>query len=223
MSVVRTYYMANRKEVVKTLMQYPLKTGDVIYRQSYTSMYGIPFSTLVASLTKSKYSHAAVIFMKENVPYVFEMNDRGTIEYRLLDWLDFCEGGQFEIHRYKNFTADFEQKLGNLIKKYLDEDASYDFTYLPGNATLYCTESVCQLYKEAGVEICEPALIKDTLNSLWRYWVFKFLNGLMLKLSGKGFDMSVPVYFVGNTEAGMLASKEMVCLTPTNPLHMRHS
>ena len=214
---IKSFMMLNRKEVVASLKALGIRTGDIIVRLSSTKgPFGIPFSALVAKLSKSEWSHASVIFFRGDVPYVLEVSDRGTIEYRLVDWLDFCVEGDLAVYRYKDMSAEGEQAIESLIHAYLAEDPLYDFTYDDMNK-VYCVESVCQIYEKMGIKLCEPKLMSEFLPPL-TFKVFKFLNGIVKTLTGKGFDTSVKMYFVGNKNAGLLASDQLVCITPSNPV-----
>jgi len=213
---VRTYIVPERKKVIEYLKKIGLRSGDIIFRESYSEgPFGLPFSTLVSKLTKSQYSHASVILIDgENID-VLEVNDRGVIRYRLIDWLDFCVDGEFSIYRYKNLTEDLASKLKQKIIDYLEDDADYDFIYAD-SSKLYCTESVCQIYKETGIPICEPSSVEEVLSG-WRLTLFKILNSLVYRFTKKGFQPGARMYFVGNKDKGMLSSPHLDCIVPENP------
>jgi len=216
MSAVRTWEVKNRKKIVSFLKELGLKSGDILVRESYTDgPFGIPFSTIVSRLSKSEYSHAAMVIMKGDEIFVFEINDRGSLLYRMIDWLDFCQYEKFMVLRYKDLTPEIETKLHNKIEEYLELDEDYDFNY-SDPSRLYCTESTMQVYKECGITIIEPSLLKNIIPG-WRYTLFAFINRLVLMFTGKGFKLDVPCYFVGNKEHGILSSDLLITICPQNP------
>lgn len=208
MGVVKTWVVQNRFEILRSL-EGKLRTGDIAVRLSDTKgPFGIPFSKWVADMTGSPWSHASVIFIREvhgkKVPYTVEISDRGTIEYRLLDWLDFCVGHSFAIYRVEGLTSEQESLLYDVCHEVLDEDVNYDFTY-SNPSELYCVESVYKIFERIGVKLDGAALIPDVLSG-WRYQVFKLANWLFKKLTKKGFDTSIPMYFVGTDKQGLLSA-----------------
>ena len=86
-----------------------MKSGDILYRYSDAKgPLGLPFTRMVADITKSEYSHSAILFIDHGEPCVMEVNDEGTLEYRLLDWIDTCYGTTFSVFRLKDLDKQKE-------------------------------------------------------------------------------------------------------------------
>jgi hypothetical protein len=188
---------------VKTFAQ----TGDIVIRKSDTTgALGIPFSRLVAWFTDSKWSHASMLFWEGDELYTVEVTDTGTLKMRFIDWLDWCVGGKFEILRYRGGLSDeIKGRLFEEAQIFLKQDPDYDFTYA-NPETFYCTESVDYLYQKVGItDLMVARTILDIVSG-WRLWLLRASNWLVLRLTGKGFRMNVPVYYVGNSDHGLLSS-----------------
>jgi hypothetical protein len=213
---VETFEVPRRHEIMTYLKTQGLRTGDIVFRQSSTKgPFGIPFSALVSKFSKSEFSHAALLYIEGDEIYVYEVSDRGTLKYRMVDWLDFCVGGRFAIYRYNELTPALETALGEEIENCWDADLSYDFTYAdPGK--VYCVESVIEVYKTCGVTLIAPTMISDILGRV-AFAFFSLGNDIVYRLTGKGFKTDVPVYFVGNKQQGLLSSGKLVCVVPANP------
>lgn len=197
--------LANRKEIVADMMKIPLQTGDILFRHSNArGPFGIPFSWLVAKLTNSDYSHASVVVMENGQPEVFEISDKGTLKYRLIDWLDFVVGGKMHVYRLKKMNDGIRFRLQTVIYEMLNEDADYDFSFADPTK-YYCVEAVAEVYKRAGIPLVEPELMKDVVKP-WQYRIIAPINAIVRRLTGKGFDVTTPLYYVGNSKRGMMSS-----------------
>ena len=196
----------HRFELIKKFNLVGLKNVDILYRASNAlGPLGIPFSRLVAKLTNSKYSHAALVFFENNEIQVLEINDQGTLRYRMLDWLDTCFTPHMAVYRLNDITDDQEQKLYEEIKKFLEEDPEYDFTFCDPNK-FYCTESVIEIYKRAfGFKLVEGDYIYDSV-PLWKYVLMRigsFISGFF----GASLPFNEKLFYPGDENKGMIASK----------------
>ena len=202
MSETATSY-PQRFEIVKQL-QPILKTGDVLFRQSKTIALGfLPFSQMVGWLTKSQFSHASIVYVNDGQVFLVELDEVGTYQLRLTDWLDFCQGTNrhFAAYRIDSLTDEMRVPLKKEIENYLDLDPDYDPTY---NTPNYCTGSVAYLLESVGANPFVPMMPSQALTKV-QYFFFNIFNGLIKKTTGKGFGSS-PYYFPGNDKIGMLAS-----------------
>lgn len=202
---------ASRFEIVKELThggKGTIQTGDLFFRRTDTrGPFGIHFSALVARLTQAEFEHASVAVIEDGEVYLVEVNDRGTVKERLIDWLDYCVGETFEIHRLIQTPEGFVGQMEKEVKRFFSEDAEYDFTYSdPGR--FYCTESAVELYLRCGVSLMHPLTPREVFAKSpgWAFAIFKFCNWLTMKTSQKGFDLDLGYYFVGNASWGLKAS-----------------
>lgn len=193
-----------RFEIVNTIKR-DMRSGDILYRYSDAKgPLGLPFTRIVSNITKSEYSHAAIMFVDNGQPYVLEINDQGTLRYRLLDWIDTCYGDNFSVYRLKDLDDQKESALLNEIHKMLEEDADYDFTFSNDNK-YYCTESIAKIYKEAlGVEF-PSYFIKEIMPTL-NYYVLR-VGVFFFSFLGTSLPFDRKMYFVGNEQQGMMSSK----------------
>lgn len=195
----------DRFGIINHLKTIGLKSGDILYRYSDAKgPLNLPFCRIVTRLTKSEYSHAAILFMENNEPHVLEINDQGTLRYRLLDWMDTCVEGAFSIYRLNDLDDTKEAALLKEIYLVLETDPDYDFTFSDPNK-FYCTESVVEIYRNSlGVELDPGYLIKDVVPN-WTYILLRIGVGLF-SFFGTSLPFDQKLYFVGNEQRGMMSS-----------------
>jgi hypothetical protein len=211
-----TYNAPMRHVIVDSLTKIGLQTGDILVRKSEAKgPFGLPFMTLVQSATKSKYTHAAMVVwidMGIRVPFVLEITDVGTMFYRLIDWLIFCIDGDLAVYRLNRPLTDEEDAaIKKAVSDTLIADADYDYTF-EDDSKFYCVENVVEMYRAAGINLCEPTLIKDIVGPM--KWPLIVAGNWLFKKLTKG-SVSLPLdegmYFVGNeTNGGLIASPHLV-------------
>ena len=195
-----------RFEILDKMSSIGLKNGDILYRTSDArGPLGLPFSKLVCSLTKSKYSHAAVVLILDSGEIeVLEINDQGTLRYRFIDWLDTAITPNMAIYRLKDIDDDKEKKLKIEIQRFLDEDPEYDFTFSDPNK-FYCTETVIEIYKRAlDIQLVEGSYIKDVV-SFPMYCTLR-LGSLLFSIFKTKLCFDQKLYFPGDDKKGMISS-----------------
>lgn len=205
------YTVKNRLEIYKKVIASGIKTMDIVYRGSDArGPYNLPFMRVVSYLTKSPFTHAGIVFWMEDELFVLEMSDVGTMVYRFVDWLGFCIGGKGLVYTMPEMSIAHRAYGLTLIKGFMKTDPDYDFTFSsPSN--YYCTELVCYFYRQVGLPVCEPKLIKEIISPL-QFAVLRRLNFAYSRLTeGKvSLPMDEPMYFVGNEfNGGMMASPKM--------------
>lgn len=204
-----------KHELVHKLKSF-VQTGDVLFKLSNAKgPLGIPFSWLVAKLSKSKYSHAAIAIVENDEIFVVDIGQDGTILYRMIDWLDYCINDDFSIYRYNQPTPELIGKIREQIFEFLDKDPDYDFTFSSPDK-FYCVESVVYIYEQVGIKLIEPQLLADIVG-YWLAEVIKPFNYLVKTIFKEGFDFNVPVYYVGNENKGLMSSDKLTFIF--NPLH----
>lgn len=196
---------AKRFDIVNQIKS-DMRSGDILYRYSDAKgPLGLPFTRLVADITNSEYSHAAILFVDNGEPYVMEVNDEGTLRYRLLDWLDTCYGTTFSVYRLKDLDKTKEFKLLTQIHMFLDKDPDYNFTFSDPNK-FYCTQSVMYIYAQAlGIQLDPGYYLKDIM-ATWKYVLLKGGN-FFFSFFGTSLPFDQKLYFVGNEKRGMMSSK----------------
>ena len=196
----------NKRFDIVNQIKSDMRSGDILYRYSDAKgPLGLPFTRMVADITKSEYSHAAILLIDNDEPCVMEVNDEGTLKYRLLDWIDTCYGTTFSVYRLKDLDKQKEFKLLTQIHMFLDKDPDYNFTFSDPNK-FYCTQSVMHIYAQAlGIQLDSGYYLKD-LMSTWKYTLLKMGN-FFFSFFGTSLPFNQRLYFVGNENRGMMASE----------------
>lgn len=199
---------AKRFEIVEALKSIPLQTGDILYRQGDArGPLNLPFSKLVTHLTKSKYSHASMVIMEGTEPFVLEIGENGTLELRLIDWLDQSVTSDLMVSRIKGLTPEAIKEIEKEMRIILEADADYDYTFLEEDK-FYCTESVNYIAEKVGYPIFEPELIEDVV-SPFSLKLFKTGNFFFKLCSGYCIPFDKKFYYIGNEKRGMMSSKAL--------------
>ena len=73
---------------------------------------------------------------------------------------------------------------------------------------MYCTQQVCQIYEDVGIELMKPLVLKKILKK-WDYRWFTPINWAVNEVFDVGFPTKYPLYFVGNESHGMMASPNL--------------
>jgi hypothetical protein len=195
----------NRRFAIVDTIKRDMRSGDILYFYSDAKgPLGLPFTRIVANVTKSEYSHAAILFIENGEPHVLEINDQGTLRYRLLDWIDTCYGDNFSVYRLKDIDDHKEESLLTEIHKILNDDPDYDFTF-SDDKKYYCTESVAVIYKEAlGVDL--PSYFIKEVVPTWTYYVLR-IGVFLFSFLGTSLPFDRKMYFVGNEQQGMMSSE----------------
>lgn len=180
-----------------------IKTGDIFVRCGNENIMGIPFSRLTAKLTDSEWSHATIAIKENNEIWMVEVNDRGTQKCRLIDWIDYCTSGAFEVFRLKNMTLLEESNIWEAAYNFLKEDPDYDFTF-NNDSKFYCTESVVEIYRRAGIVLVEPKFLKELVSS-FNYSILVPINWFIGRFCEKSIPLDLPLYVVGNKDKGILS------------------
>lgn len=196
----------NRFEIVKEVRS-QIQTGDLFFRLGGEKFLGFSFSQLTAHLTNSEWSHASIAIVRNGDVFLVEVNDEGTLEIRLIDWIDYCASGAFAVYRVKDLTIREIAKIRTACNKFLKQDPDYDFTFDDPNK-YYCTESVIEILKRAGVTITQPKFAKELIG-FWTYYAILIPNWVIGKIWKKSIPLSVPVYVVGNSQKGILSSERL--------------
>lgn len=197
---------SSRHDIVNKISK-SIQTGDIFLRVGDERIFGFPFTKMVARVTESEWSHGSVAIVENDEIYLAEVNDRGTLKYRLIDWLDFCKPPKFAVYRLKDRTEDEEINLEKSIKEFLKADHDYDFTF-DSEKDVYCTESVHRIYRDAGIALPDPKPIKELVYPR-AYYIGMPINWILTKAIGKGLTMSNPVHIVGNKQKGLLSCSRL--------------
>lgn len=195
-----------RKEIVEQLKNIPLETGDIVYNAAdVAGPFGIPFSKLIQTFTKSPYSHATLILVEDGEYYAIDVSDWGTRKLRVVDWFDNWYMTDFCVFRLQKKTPEQEKCIEQNIRAFLELDPSYDFNFNDPTA-FYCTEAVKTIYGNCGLDLGGAYLVKDIVPK-W-FYPFILVGNFFTKIFTKSsLPTDVPISIVGNEKKGMMASE----------------
>ncbi len=205
---------AHRQEIAAKLKQLPVKTGDVFFRTGKESFFGLPFSPLVARATKSKWSHASMALVTDDI-YLVEVGSEDTLQLRVIDWLELCYRPEFAVYRPLGVFPAAEK----IIRAFLEEDPAYNYDFAARSKTYYCTQSAVAMMTKFGVKgSFDPRKPKDVLPAWAYYLIFNPINSMVRLLSGGrvGFPKDTDFYFAGNALHGMLSNPFLLQVYPNN-------
>ena len=119
-----------------------LRDGDIIFHTSKSNQ-----SQMLQVATNSELTHVGIIFFRNGLPYVFEAVQPVKIT-RLENFIARGVDDKYKIVRYKD----------GLTKEQINKVVLVGCGYWGKNwyNTMYCSELVWKIYKEMGINLCEP-------------------------------------------------------------------
>jgi len=157
------------------------QTGDVIFQTTRGSL-----ATVVATATRSKYTHVGMIIVKKGKPYVIEARNRGVKIRPLHKFTAAGIGKNFSVLRLKKgLSREQKLKLTKEARRHLGK--RYDSKFRWDDKKLYCSELVFKAYRNAlGIELNTTEKLGDFYSS-WNpivnaYVERKYGNGKKLPL-----------------------------------------
>lgn len=200
--------LPNRHEIAKKISE-SAEHLDILFRKSDgRGPFNIPFMRWVAKETGSQMTHAAMLWRRNDFKgvafdTVLELSDVGFRVYRVVDWLDFCIDGEFEVHRVP-MSEDVKAKVIEGAESLLALDAYYDKTFSTG---WYCTKLVCKIYEAGGIYLQKPKTLREICGWLKGHRISIINKFIVWWTNGEyGLPVDTPLYFVGNkTNGGMAA------------------
>lgn len=199
--------LPNRHEIAKTIKELG-KDLDILVRKSDgRGPFNIPFMKWVAKATGNEMTHAAILLKNSDISntwdLVAELSDTGFSVYRVVDWLNFCIDGQYQLYRVHMDEAQ-SRSTYNAVYKFCSEDPEYDKTFSTG---WYCTKFVCKMFEAAGIELQKPKTIRELCGWLTGHRI-SIINKLVVwwTKGEYGLPVDVPLYFLGNVNNGGMLS-----------------
>ena len=184
-----------------------ITTGDVLYRKSDAlGPFYIPFSKLVAILSKSLYSHASIVVKENGFTNVLEVGENGITKLPLEKWECWCVEQAYSVYRLREGVN--KEQIAEEVNQLIEDSPEYNFTFDDPDK-VYCTESVVKIYEKSGhKDVFVPLRIKDVV-PFRILCIMKPINWIVKLLTGKGLNFSEPLYFVGNEDQGMMSFVKM--------------
>jgi hypothetical protein len=202
-------FQTRSKGIAQAIRDLPVQSGDIIFRMNYNKIMGVPFGQIVGYLTRSKYVHSAIFLKEGRDLFLMNLDDAGTKKQTLDRFLQDCQGDEISIYRLKEWTPGLLTRIEDRIRHHLACNYHYDFEFsFKKKKRMYCTQQVCKVYEEVGVEIMKPVILKKILTKMDYQW-FVPINWAVNSMFQVGFPTKYPLYFVGNEQHGMIASPKL--------------
>lgn len=125
-----------------------IQEGDVVFIESQSAQ-----SPYIKVGTMSKWTHCGVIVSTADGLQVLEASK--TV--RLTPVKTFIGRGKNDNWRIKRPDQQLPKRIS--YSKYLD--MPYDLQFKFDNGKMYCSELVWQVYKDQGIELCEPRKVSS--------------------------------------------------------------
>lgn len=136
---------------------YSVQDGDVIFQSSYSKQ-----SQAVEIATNSRYSHCGIIFIENNVPYVYEAV-QPVGKRKLEDWISSGVDQTCVIKRFKGIDT-LDKKSLLKMKEYAAAQfgKNYDGYFSWSDKEMYCSELVYKTYKNCiNFVLAQPKTLRD--------------------------------------------------------------
>lgn len=193
----------SRQYVLNQLKSIKVKPGDIICRLGNAYVYGyIWFSKFISTVTKSDYSHAAMVCdVTEDDILLADVNTSGLRRQFVTDWCDDIRGDHIAVLRFKG-DEKISQCAVEEIKSIFRIDPRHENELLDSDdgRNFYCVELVCWCYRKCGIVLCEEVKICELPG--WRKWMtaMSVLHGV---------DVNKKIMCVGNSKIGLLSSSHL--------------
>lgn len=120
-----------------------LRSGDLVFQVSAGSEMGEAITDATANSDSISYDHVGIVFIENGKTFVIEATpEQGVV---LTAWEDFTEQADGVVMRLLQ-PFDVEKTIAR-AKSHLGE--AYDWSYLPDNGKIYCSELVYESYRAA--------------------------------------------------------------------------
>jgi hypothetical protein len=184
-----------RQRVVDQLREMDVRPGDIICRLGNYYVYGyFWFSKFIAHLTRSKYSHAAMVIDTSDDILLADVGTSGLKRQFAADWVDDVRGDEITVLRYMG-----DPLIPQLAVENVRNILTLDFLDSEEHS-FYCVELVCWCYLRAGVSLCDEVTINELPN--WKRW----LNPVARV---HGININKKVWCVGNEKIGLMSSPHL--------------
>jgi hypothetical protein len=134
-----------------------VKDGDIIFQSSKSQQ-----SKAVEVATSSKYSHCGIVFIENNVPYVYEAV-QPVGKRKMTDWIISGVNQTYIVKRFKGIDTLSSKSLLEM-KNYATAQfgKNYDAYFAWSDKEMYCSELVYKIYMNCiNFELATPKSLRD--------------------------------------------------------------
>lgn len=118
-----------------------LRSGDLVFQVSGGSEMGEAITDATAKNASVSYDHVGIVCVEDGKTFVIEATPKQGVV--LTAWEDFTEQADGMVMRLRQ-PCDMEKTIAR-AKSHLGE--AYDWSYLPDNGKMYCSELVYESYR----------------------------------------------------------------------------
>jgi len=194
--------IARRQQAVRALLpelQPQLQEGDILFRMGEVRVLNgqVNFSHLIGQLTRSDFSHAAIVYkVADDGVLVADVSVEGIERRYLNDWL--MDGpDNLVVKRVKPDYRAVLPRVSQVLRELVEADVLYDADFREDDRKFYCTEAVDYCYRQAGLPLAEHVRIRE----LPGYNLWAALGCLLV-----GLNVNEPVIIAGNDRVGLFSS-----------------
>ena len=148
---------------------------DLIFQVAKGNDFSKAITDATAQTDEIKIDHVGMIVMEKGVPHVLEASSkRGVSVVSLQAFIDELPSG-YIIKRVKSSSAIEFEKVIQSAKSHIGEP--YDWSYLPDNGKMYCSELIYECYRDNnGLPIFQarPMNFLDKDGNMPQFWTDLF-------------------------------------------------
>jgi hypothetical protein len=161
------------RKLSKLMRSVQFEDGDIIFRRGKS----LASQAVLLTEKNSMYSHAGLICMLKDVPYVIHavpgesMTEPEEIKFeKLVSFLGYEHASRAGVYRLIKTCGSMRSLAVNTAKQAFDQRVQFDEEYnLNSDDKLYCTELIWKSYRAAGIDLINGHF--DALNiPLYKGW-----------------------------------------------------
>jgi len=202
LSGIPTNVEARREAIppLKATLDEIVLPGDIILCHTDTTILGgaISISKLIAEMTDSKVTHAAIITQRHSCDdfVIVEVSRLGIQEWFFPDW--YMSGSHNIIvmrlkPEYQHLVSSVLEKVNELVER----DVLYAPSFETDDSHMYCTSMVDSVFRELGYPLAPKVAIRDMPGYNFWYWAGCLIGGI---------NPNTEIIAAGNEEIGLLSS-----------------
>ena len=152
---------------------YNPEEGDLIFRVAETTEYSKAITDATAQNDAVKFDHVGIIILEEGLPQVLEATSKKGVTFTRMENFISDSSSGYVIKRI-NQSYPLKEAIDR-AKSHLGEP--YDWSYLPDNGKMYCSELVYESFRtDDGLPLFQarPMNFKDAEGKMPQFWINLF-------------------------------------------------
>ncbi len=161
-----------------TPKRYAPQEGDLLFQVAATSDFAQAITDATAQNDSVKFSHVAIVAMRDGKPYVIDASGEKGVARK--EWNEFIsaaptiDGKPGIVVKRANIDFPVEEAIAR-AERHIGEE--YDWSYLPENGKMYCSELVYECYlRKDGTSLftSRPMNFRDADGNMPLFWIELF-------------------------------------------------